>query len=1047
MAEVNKTLPDILKMRLQSEKAHQEQIDEILVRRDFLLKQFFYMKQLAGTEASLEPEQDFTKIDIEKLKAFQEEHRISESNPTSGILETDQEDISMEEPESLVKQESTTPTVMTPSESAVVVPDLSSDSPMEIVESEHLDTKEMNEKEKAIKKEPTPSIPDFSSDRNATQGDSPPSPKSRAASPESHLSTHLDRQMTPEPRTPGSTPGSTPGAQSNSAETSPSRKLKRMLPPPERMVTRGVSGAIRHRSVDEILGAASERSPTTPGGRHSQQDRFSPIATSPGGSSTVAATSSPSFISDAWSVAINNSFNPNLATNTAFSASSKPPALKLNSTKKHAQPTTTPTAMKRSESRYGSSRYDPMDGMPSSGRPIRHVDLYAWQLKAQSQPIYKALQTASKVLTTKDWKVAREELKLMRAMQRIEALKAGNRWSFKQIKKHRGPARTKTHWDHLLDEMKWIQVDFKEERRWKIATAYQVSRWVMAWHEADDKSLVCVSRRKVTEALEKRPSSPQEQSLQVMGTTLKIEDFVDENMMAASAPVQEETATTAVNAITKQEKEIPTESPIKIETEDIVMSAPTDVSSEQTLNDGPTKLTTSEIMQISTETADIDNKALVSKFKESAKDDFIMMPPPIAPAVLQKCRPLILELDTSTTVFSLDSLESLMEGVHLGSFDVGALFPDLPIYGPPNPEDNDAYVDEAEHGRVTMISRLMSSKPPVLEFGPLASQIVYVKRKREPIAEVDGFDEEDARVPRIEGKVLNAIPGTDPPRTVPVLFQTKKNKDAPMTPIRRPTPPGPLAQKNSILWTNEEDDLLMSLIKPYQFNWDLISDLFNSMRGPIISSERRTSWDCYEKWAKKELPLSGGSSSTSSDASSSLIPIGSLPAGSGSTPSSPKARKDKDGKKIVAAIKTDPVRKKQRSLSLLEAMKKASKKREIAQNRVNSAPVVAAAAANKKAALGQDGQSPKIGGTVPLTPADLSKFKSDRDRHLSQVINEQRQMQAASLALGRPVVRPPMPNAVGTPLDAAQQLARPAVTAQVAAQQRGPMSPQAKAGV
>lgn len=53
-------------------------LSEILTRRDFLLEQFFYMKQLAGTDASLEPEQDLSKIDVEKLKAFQEEHRLSE---------------------------------------------------------------------------------------------------------------------------------------------------------------------------------------------------------------------------------------------------------------------------------------------------------------------------------------------------------------------------------------------------------------------------------------------------------------------------------------------------------------------------------------------------------------------------------------------------------------------------------------------------------------------------------------------------------------------------------------------------------------------------------------------------------------------------------------------------------------------------------------------------------------------------------------------------------------------------------------------------------
>lgn len=54
------------------------QKSEILVRRDILLKEFYYMKQVAGTDASLEPEPDFAKIDEAKLKAFQEQHQLSE---------------------------------------------------------------------------------------------------------------------------------------------------------------------------------------------------------------------------------------------------------------------------------------------------------------------------------------------------------------------------------------------------------------------------------------------------------------------------------------------------------------------------------------------------------------------------------------------------------------------------------------------------------------------------------------------------------------------------------------------------------------------------------------------------------------------------------------------------------------------------------------------------------------------------------------------------------------------------------------------------------
>ena len=34
--------------------------------------------------------------------------------------------------------------------------------------------------------------------------------------------------------------------------------------------------------------------------------------------------------------------------------------------------------------------------------------------------------------------------------------------------------------------------DFRQERRWKVAAAYNVSRWILEWHATTDKSLVCV---------------------------------------------------------------------------------------------------------------------------------------------------------------------------------------------------------------------------------------------------------------------------------------------------------------------------------------------------------------------------------------------------------------------------------------------------------------------------------------------------------------------------------------------------------------------------
>jgi hypothetical protein len=66
----------------------------------------------------------------------------------------------------------------------------------------------------------------------------------------------------------------------------------------------------------------------------------------------------------------------------------------------------TTTLPRRSESKYhpvqiynGHKFVDRRNDKPSG------IDLYAWQLKANSQPLFKQLQTARKVLTTHDWMV------------------------------------------------------------------------------------------------------------------------------------------------------------------------------------------------------------------------------------------------------------------------------------------------------------------------------------------------------------------------------------------------------------------------------------------------------------------------------------------------------------------------------------------------------------------------------------------------------------------------------------------------------------------
>lgn len=73
--------------------------------------------------------------------------------------------------------------------------------------------------------------------------------------------------------------------------------------------------------------------------------------------------------------------------------------------KKHIQYLTT-TLPRVAESKHHSVQiYNGHKFVDFRNKKSLPLDLYAWQLKAQAQPLYKQLQQARKVLTTQDWMV------------------------------------------------------------------------------------------------------------------------------------------------------------------------------------------------------------------------------------------------------------------------------------------------------------------------------------------------------------------------------------------------------------------------------------------------------------------------------------------------------------------------------------------------------------------------------------------------------------------------------------------------------------------
>lgn len=111
-------------------------------------------------------------------------------------------------------------------------------------------------------------------------------------------------------------------------------------------------------------------------------------------------------------------------------------------------------------------------GVPTISMPY---GLNALRLRYEKNPVKKSITGSFHSVSTSDWLTAKKEDDVVELEKEIENLKQNDNWSLRQPKKFKAPMRKKTHWDYLLDEMKWMALDFRQERRWKMASSVALS--------------------------------------------------------------------------------------------------------------------------------------------------------------------------------------------------------------------------------------------------------------------------------------------------------------------------------------------------------------------------------------------------------------------------------------------------------------------------------------------------------------------------------------------------------------------------------------------
>jgi len=231
-------------------------------------------------------------------------------------------------------------------------------------------------------------------------------------------------------------------------------------PTPQRMTTRVASGAIRQKSVTELLGG-------TPRSAHPDRGSIS---------SQVLVSASKGSMRSTPGTPIEDRSKMSMV---VFSKREK---------------SRSPKSGDSEEDGYLALRGAAEDLEKDYMRPLFLQQAYQ---PPRANPLNDLVASANKTITTSNIRAMLKERTDYNILRRIYTMQNANKWSLRQMKKFPDPPQAPSHWDHLLTEMKWMRTDFREERKWKMAMARNLAEWCALYVAAseDDKQHFKVKTR------------------------------------------------------------------------------------------------------------------------------------------------------------------------------------------------------------------------------------------------------------------------------------------------------------------------------------------------------------------------------------------------------------------------------------------------------------------------------------------------------------------------------------------------------------------------
>ncbi|KAK4662169.1 RNA polymerase II transcription elongation factor SpEAF [Podospora pseudopauciseta] len=529
------------------------------------------------------------------------------------------------------------------------------------------------------------------------------------------------------------------------------------------------------------------------------------------------------------------------------------------------------------------------------------------------KPIEKLLNQAHKTVSTSDQYLSILDHQACKILRRVYHLQQHDKWSLRQPMRCPEPTRPPSHQDVLLQEMKWMRTDFREERKWKRAVArnlaYACAEWVY--------------------------SSPEERR------ALQVNAVVPPKPTAPGQDVQ------MTDSGEGGEEPLP----------------------ELDHSDSPA------------EHEDEHLEAMVET---------------VAPA-------MIFALQDDEVVFGLQPSKT-----------AELLLENLPMYGSPlqvpkfdlvGPE----YDPDAKWKRPAVpLSKFVEGEMVLADKGP--------PRKRRRFDYLSDSDKEDGDEV-IFGTQPDNNAHSQPENSAVALFNPE------MKAVRdrlhaghqfRPPTEYPMPSQSffecrmASQWTFAEDNQLKSLALEYNYNWSLISSVMSTKSLFSSGAERRTPWECFERWTNLEglptelaktpyfkqyqLRIDNAQRAILQQNQTAQQQVGP----NGAVTPVPRRRP-------TTTMRVER-RRNQKHLAMIDAMRKLAKRRETA---IQKAQQQASQVASRK--VNEVSRQP-----IPpaKTPRDYSIMRHERDQKLAERMAQYTARQA--VALGKNLK--PQPHAVpGTP--------------------------------